>query len=132
MRRSMSPSKSGRGVSFKNKYKDNYLEMYFKQRKEFAELIFNQQAYDKIIGEGHTGEDEQQVGQSQRMDSKLKSLKGMRFQDINNKLFPQFQIKTKFLKPNVKLTIANLITDIKKQLIHQYFVDNVETIKTIN
>jgi len=50
------------------------------------------------------------------MDSNIKSLKGMKVDDINNKLFPQFQIKTKFLKPAVKSKISNLVTDIKKEL----------------
>jgi hypothetical protein len=45
----MSKSTNGLGVSFQKKYENNYLDMYFNERKEFADLIFNQEVYNEII-----------------------------------------------------------------------------------
>lgn len=79
--------------------------------------MFNQQVYDQII---HNNESDSRspnnnsfFGSSpyHQNDSTIKSVK---LEEVNSKLFPQFQIKTKFLKPAVKSKISNLITDIKK------------------
>lgn len=49
--------------------------MYFNERKDFADLIFNQEVYDQIILENHS---KTETSETQKMESNLKSLKGMK------------------------------------------------------
>lgn len=44
------------------------------------------------------------------------------------KIFPEFNIKTKYMKKQVKDNVLKVIFDVKKELLHQYQISNVNFI----
>lgn len=101
---------------FGNKYKDHNLEMYFKERKQFADLMFSQAHYDNILQSSKKIE--------AANDAKLSINKNKR-EIMQNKIFSEFKIKTKFMKEKVKNNILVALVDVKTQLLKQYHSENV-------
>lgn len=73
--------------------------------------MFSQKYYDDMIEMNKTRKNEAKIYEKKDPDL--------------NKIFPQFNIKTKYMKKQVKQNILKVIFDVKKQLLKQYHEANV-------
>ena len=90
-------------VIFAKKYSGKNLEDYFKLRRDVLDLQIADQFTKKIVQENEE--------RPKRLENKDAS------DNLENKLFPFFKIKTKFMKSQVKENILNALADVKMQLL---------------
>ena len=98
-------------VIFNKKYNGTSLQDYFKLRSDIVDLQIADQFARKIV---------QEQQQRPKMKQIVKSSDG-----LEQKLFPQFKIKTKFMKSQVKENILNALVDVKMKLLEEYHLSNV-------
>lgn len=73
-------------MDFRKKY--DKLDDYLQERKSFSDLIFSQKYYDEMI----------EMSKNRKNEAKTQEKKDP---DLN-KIFPEFNIKTKYMKKQVK------------------------------
>ena len=103
--------KKNNKLIFANKYSGSNLEDYFKLRKELFDLQIADQYTQKIVME-HDTKNVNKVQEGKK-------------EQLENKLFGQFKIKTKYMKQNVKENILKALVDVKTKLLEEYHHSNV-------
>lgn len=75
--------------------------------------MFCDKFYEQMIQEGGSRKNQPKASEKKEPDV--------------NKIFPEFNIKTKYMKKQVKDNILKVVYDVKAQLLKEYHLSNVTT-----